>query len=405
MVMPSIAVIVAFKKLNDYSGGLLLPPLLLGAAALGVYFALKPKPSVSLAGRRIVVTGAARGIGRAVAELAVARGAAVDLWDVDARGAEAARAALAPLAARGARVAARAVDVGDEASWAAAVAALGDGGAPAPDAFVACAGVLAGAHLADLGGAALARTLAVNVGGAARAVQAAVAARAAREAAAPAPAPAPAPVTVVLLGSVMGWLGAARLGDYCASKWAVNGLADVARLEVNARWPRGGAVGVHLVCPYVVDTDLFAGAFGAPPRGAPLLARLLAPLIACLLPRLRAARVAAAVLDAVALAPGKHRVAFLPWFTRFLAQVPRVLFFAKLSAFDALVAAAGGQHGMDGWGAKAGAGAGAGAGAAAPAAKAARAKSPAAGAKSPAARAKSPAAARSAGSGDKRAAR
>lgn len=70
-----------------------------------------------LAGRAIVVTGAASGIGRAAAEAIAAAGADVALWDVDEGGTE---ETAARVRAREARACIVRVDVGDERAVAAA---------------------------------------------------------------------------------------------------------------------------------------------------------------------------------------------------------------------------------------------------------------------------------------------
>lgn len=74
---------------------------------------------IDLAGRVAVVTGGARGIGYAVAERALASGAAVALWDADAARLEEARATLA----QAGTVTAHAVELTDEAAVAAAARA------------------------------------------------------------------------------------------------------------------------------------------------------------------------------------------------------------------------------------------------------------------------------------------
>jgi 3-oxoacyl-[acyl-carrier protein] reductase len=68
-------------------------------------------------GKTVVVTGAARGIGRAVAQLFAAAGATVSVWDMNPEGAETVAVALS---ARGARAMALGVDVADEAAVVAA---------------------------------------------------------------------------------------------------------------------------------------------------------------------------------------------------------------------------------------------------------------------------------------------
>lgn len=67
---------------------------------------------MSLDGKTIVITGAARGLGRAIAEAAAAQGARLVLGDIDASGAGVAEA----LTARGAKTRFAAVDLADDAS-------------------------------------------------------------------------------------------------------------------------------------------------------------------------------------------------------------------------------------------------------------------------------------------------
>ena len=73
-----------------------------------------------LTGRKALVTGGARGLGAGMAEAMAKAGAAVMIGDILT---EAGRATAASLTASGAKAAFTTLDVTDEASWQAAVAA------------------------------------------------------------------------------------------------------------------------------------------------------------------------------------------------------------------------------------------------------------------------------------------
>jgi all-trans-retinol dehydrogenase (NAD+) len=139
--------------------------------------------------------------------------------------------------------------------------------------------------------------------------------------------------SVVLVGSIMGLLGSARLTDYCASKWALLGLAESLRLEL-ARDGLGAAIPVSAVCPYAVATGMFEGIFRDP--------RDWNPLRSLLFPQLRAADVAAVVMRCVA--SRRSHVVTLPW------HALPILYFGKLllplTWMDALFGWFGGWHGM-----------------------------------------------------------
>ena len=116
---------------------------------------------LGLAGKVAVVTGAAGGIGRAMASGFAAAGAAVALLDRDASGCE---ALASELAAGGARTAALGCDTTDEAGTAAVAEAVAARLGP-PDILVNNAGILRPGPLASLGLAEWNALLAVNLTG------------------------------------------------------------------------------------------------------------------------------------------------------------------------------------------------------------------------------------------------
>ena len=122
-----------------------------------------------LDGRRILITGAARGIGLAVAGKCLAEGARVLLTDVDA---EALAEAADGLGASGDRLRPATLDVTDRAGIAAALSRIEDWGGL--DGIVNNAAMLDISHAADVSDERWSRVLDVNLTGALRVTQAAL---------------------------------------------------------------------------------------------------------------------------------------------------------------------------------------------------------------------------------------
>jgi all-trans-retinol dehydrogenase (NAD+) len=217
-----------------------------------------------LAGATMLVTGAARGMGRQLALQASQRRAHIVAWDLD-------RPGLDDLAAElGDRlVTATAVDVTDLDSIAAGVEALPDG-ADGVDIVVNNAGVVSGARLADLRPEQIERTFAVNVLALYWVTKAFLPSMLRRDRG-----------HVVTMASAAGLVGVARQTDYSASKHAAVGFMESLRAELRRE---RAAVSTTTVCPYYIDTGMFEGARSRLPW---------------LLPILREVEVAARILDAV----------------------------------------------------------------------------------------------------------
>ena len=189
----------------------------------------------TLAGQVAVVTGAASGLGRAIARLLAHNGVRVALWDRDAEGARGAAADIGPLAT------AQIADVTDTASiraaWAGTRAALGW-----PSILVNSAGILGPrAAFADYPEDEWQRVLDINLTGTFRCCQAAtpdmVAAGYGR---------------IVNIASVAGKDGNPFVAGYVASKAAVIGLTKSLGKELATR-----GVLVNAITPSASETAIF----------------------------------------------------------------------------------------------------------------------------------------------------
>jgi NAD(P)-dependent dehydrogenase (short-subunit alcohol dehydrogenase family) len=195
-----------------------------------------------LAGKVAIVTGAASGIGAAIATAFAAKGAWVALLDIDAAAVKT-KAAMLPAAS------AWACDVANPASIETAVAAVETemGGI---DILVNCAGIVDLAPAEEIGLAAWQRTIDINLTGSflmAQAVGRRMIARGAGR--------------IINLASQAATVAIPGHVAYCASKFAILGMTKTLAVE----WGRHG-ITVNSISPTVVMTDLgrkaWAGARG-----------------------------------------------------------------------------------------------------------------------------------------------
>ena len=195
----------------------------------------------SLSGKVAVVTGAASGIGAAIAEAFAARGARIALLDMNLDAALARAATLA-----GAH--AVACNVTDAASVAAAVAEVQTvlGGI---DILVNSAGIVDLAPAEDLSASAWDRTIAVNLTGSFLMAQVVGRAMIARGKGG----------RIVNLASQAGSVAIEAHVAYCASKFGIIGVTKTLALE----WGRHG-ITVNSISPTVVLTDLGRKAWDGP---------------------------------------------------------------------------------------------------------------------------------------------
>jgi NAD(P)-dependent dehydrogenase (short-subunit alcohol dehydrogenase family) len=201
---------------------------------------------MQVSGRVAVVTGGARGIGRAIAARLVAAGARVAIADLDE---VAAVTTAEELGARG-----YGVDVRDGAGVAALARAVGADLGPI-DVWVNNAGVMVLGAFLDADPASDRLQLDVNVLGAVNGMRAALPSMVARRTG-----------HIVNVASTAGRVGVAHAAMYCASKHAVVGLTEAVRAE-----HLGSGVGFTMVLPGLVDTDLLDGVprLSWPPTATP----------------------------------------------------------------------------------------------------------------------------------------
>ncbi len=210
----------------------------------------------TVAGKRVLITGGAMGMGRLYAERAVTEGAAeVVLWDINADAlSETADALTEAAAARGAEagetaVTTTVVDLSDrDAIVAAADALLSTTGAP--HILFNNAGVVRGnAYFWESDAVKDAEfTMAVN----------ALAPMYVARAFLPSMIESGEECRLVNMASAAGLTSNPRMAAYAASKWAAVGFSDSLRLELEQAGHKH--VKVTTVCPYYVKTGMFEGA-------------------------------------------------------------------------------------------------------------------------------------------------
>lgn len=192
-----------------------------------------------LDGKSVLVTGAARGLGAAIARCCVDHGATVIVSDVLDEELQATAEAL------GAAATPRSLDVADPESWAALAAEL-EATVGRPDALVNNAGIVRSASFADAELSDLRRTFDVNVAGTFLGMKTYVdlhrGTRSDR------------PGSIINISSVRGLIGGARSTTYGSSKFAVRGLTKSAAVELGALGIR-----VNTVCPGPIESDMTVG--------------------------------------------------------------------------------------------------------------------------------------------------
>lgn len=190
-----------------------------------------------LAGQVALITGASRGLGRAIAERLAAEGAAVACVGRDAGRAAAAAAAVTDAGGRAVAI------VADVADWPATERAVAEAEAALGplDIVVANAGIGIIGDVVDADPDAWRRMMDVNYLGTAHVAKAALPGMLARGRG-----------DIVAIASAGGTKGYPSWSGYCATKWAVVGFMDCLGQEVLARGIR-----VSTLCPGGIDTPFW----------------------------------------------------------------------------------------------------------------------------------------------------
>ncbi|MGE0801321.1 MAG: SDR family NAD(P)-dependent oxidoreductase [Lautropia sp.] len=206
-------------------------------------------------GERVLVTGAAGGIGAALAAGFAESGAAVVMVDRDAQRVAAAADALRARTGRDVR--AHALDIADRAACRALAARIaGDGGGDIRH-LINNAGVDGKADVgSDEADEVWDRVIGVNVHGVYNVTRAFVDQVIRTRG------------TILNVGSTMSFVGQPRMTAYTASKAAIHNFTQSLSIELA---PHG--VRVNMLAPGVMETGLTAGLVANPERLAPFLAR------------------------------------------------------------------------------------------------------------------------------------
>lgn len=195
----------------------------------------------AFAAKNVVVTGAANGIGRLLAQKLAERAAHVILWDID----DANLKSLAKeLRGKGGRVSSYHCDVSDrQAVYDTARRVVAKAGPV--DVLINNAGVVAGKFVHEATDAEIEHTFGVNTLALFWTTRAFLPEMMERNSG-----------HIVTIASAGGYVGTARLSDYCASKFAAIGFDESLRHELRQQKL---ALRTTVICPFFVKTGMFAG--------------------------------------------------------------------------------------------------------------------------------------------------
>ncbi len=195
------------------------------------------------AGKNVLITGSASGIGRLMAQKIAARGGNVILWDIDRPGLE----ALCEQLERWGYAAAayQQCDLSDrEEIEESARRVLAEHGPV--DVLINNAGIVSGKPLLEMSDQAIERTFAINTLALFWTTRCFLPGMIAKGSG-----------HIVTIASAGGLIGVPRMTDYSASKFAAVGFDESLRVELKRLGHRG--IRTTVVCPYYINTGMFQG--------------------------------------------------------------------------------------------------------------------------------------------------
>lgn len=197
----------------------------------------------TLAGKNVLITGSASGIGRLMAQKIAARGANVIMWDLNLSGLESLSDQIQRWGFRGSAY--HQCDLSDrEEIQDTARRVLAEQGTV--DVLINNAGVVSGKPLLELTDEAIRRTFDVNTLSLYWTTRAFLPGMIAQNSG-----------HIVTIASAGGLIGVPKMTDYSASKFAAVGFDDALRVELK----RLGYSGIRttVVCPFYINTGMFKG--------------------------------------------------------------------------------------------------------------------------------------------------
>lgn len=196
----------------------------------------------SLAGKNVLITGAASGIGKLMAGYFSEEGCRLALLDINKAMLDETKEGVAR---HGVKAEAYRCDISDESSIDEAVSAVSRDFSQI-DILVNNAGIVIGKQFLDLTLQEFRKVMDVNLMGAVMMTRKILPQMMQRKTG-----------QIVNIASTAGFLGMPQMTEYCASKFANIGFSDALRLELKTMGYK--KIKITVVCPYVISTGMFTG--------------------------------------------------------------------------------------------------------------------------------------------------